>query len=171
MGGAWGAQYQRTQPLATREGATGSNQRRRVAPRHLRRGPPVVEEIFATDTRCDASRLMRRRLAAYGHSWVVGAGASRPDRCLVDTAALLLEMTPINRGVGGTSSAQTAELIRRDGASGCLPDHDRAQRREAAWAQSGRARRLLPSVESRRRHMRCADDTRAGAARRAAAAR
>lgn len=60
---------------------------------------------------------MRPRLAAYGHSWVAGAGASRPDRCLVDTAALLLEMTPINRGVGGTSSAQTAELIRRDGAA------------------------------------------------------
>ncbi len=47
--GAWGAQYQRTQPLATRLGATGSNQRRRVAAGHLRRGSPHVEEIFAMD--------------------------------------------------------------------------------------------------------------------------
>jgi lysophospholipase L1-like esterase len=60
--------------------------------------------------------LTRRRLAAYGHSWVVGQGASRAERGLVDIAAFLLGMEAKNLGVSGSSGIQTAALIRRQGA-------------------------------------------------------
>jgi len=53
------------------------------------------------------------RLVAYGHSWVAGDGATRPERRLVDVAAGQLHLEPVNLGVGGSASAQTAELVRR----------------------------------------------------------
>ncbi|WP_219416769.1 SGNH/GDSL hydrolase family protein [Pseudonocardia nigra] len=53
------------------------------------------------------------RLTAYGHSWVQGAGASAPHRRLVDLTACSLGLLPDSRGVGGTLSTQTAELVRR----------------------------------------------------------
>ena len=52
-------------------------------------------------------------LTAYVHSWVQGDGASSGSRRLVDVAALLLGCLQNNLGVGGTASAQTAELVRR----------------------------------------------------------
>lgn len=51
------------------------------------------------------------RLVAYGHSWVGGAGASAPEQCLVQIAARLLGVTAVNLGVGGSSSAGTANLV------------------------------------------------------------
>jgi len=54
-------------------------------------------------------------LLAYGHSWVAGGSASQSDRCLVSVAARLLGMASTNCGVSGSSSVQTAELVRRDG--------------------------------------------------------
>jgi len=56
------------------------------------------------------------RLVAYGHSWVAGDGATRPELRLVDVAAARTGLTPVNLGVGGSSSSQTAELVRREGA-------------------------------------------------------
>jgi lysophospholipase L1-like esterase len=53
------------------------------------------------------------RLTAYGHSWVEGDGASTPAHRMVDVAARLLGMVPCNRGVGGSSSLQTAALVLR----------------------------------------------------------
>lgn len=53
-------------------------------------------------------------LTAYGHSWVHGAGASRPARRLVDVSARRLACAPSNFGVGGTSSLDTAELVTRE---------------------------------------------------------
>ncbi|MFD1505683.1 SGNH/GDSL hydrolase family protein [Georgenia yuyongxinii] len=50
-------------------------------------------------------------LAAYGHSWIAGDGASRPDRCLVATAGRALGATVLNRGVGGSLSTDTAALV------------------------------------------------------------
>lgn len=55
-----------------------------------------------------------RSLTAYGHSWVQGDGASRPTRRLVDLAAFGLGCTPLNLGVGGTLSSDTAELLSRE---------------------------------------------------------
>ncbi len=52
-------------------------------------------------------------LCAYGHSWVQGDGASSPEGRFVDTAALGLRHAADNRGVGGTLSTQTAELVTR----------------------------------------------------------
>lgn len=60
---------------------------------------------------------MRGRLVAYGHSWVAGDGATRPERRLVDVAALRMGLTPVNLGIGGSSSGQTADLVRREGAA------------------------------------------------------
>ncbi len=59
--------------------------------------------------------MTRPRLLAYGHSWVAGDGASAPQRRLVNVATTLLEMTPVNHGVGGASSQQVAELVRQTG--------------------------------------------------------
>jgi lysophospholipase L1-like esterase len=56
------------------------------------------------------------RLVGYGHSWVAGEGASRPECGLTELAAALLGMSPVNRGVGGSSALDTAALIRREGA-------------------------------------------------------
>lgn len=53
------------------------------------------------------------RLTAYGHSWVQGDGASTPAHQMVDVAARLLGLAPCNRGVGGSSSLQTAALVAR----------------------------------------------------------
>lgn len=53
------------------------------------------------------------RLTAYGHSWVQGDGASTPAHRMVDVAARLLGVAPCNRGVGGSSSLQTAALVAR----------------------------------------------------------
>jgi len=53
------------------------------------------------------------RLTAYGHSWVEGAGATEPERCLVTVTARSLARAPDNRGVGGTLSTHTAELASR----------------------------------------------------------
>lgn len=58
---------------------------------------------------------MRRRIAAYGHSWVAGDSASCPERSFVNVAATILDMTPLNVGVGGSSSNQTAGLVRQAG--------------------------------------------------------
>ena len=55
------------------------------------------------------------RLALYGHSWVAGEAASRPERSLSDLAAARLGMTPINLGVGGSSTIETAALVSRQG--------------------------------------------------------
>lgn len=56
------------------------------------------------------------RLVAYGHSWVAGEAASRPERRLTHLAAACLGMTLVNAGVGGSSTTDTAGLVRRDGA-------------------------------------------------------
>jgi len=56
-------------------------------------------------------------LVGYGHSWVAGEGATRPKRRLLHVAALRLGLTPVNLGVGGSSSAQTAALVRSEGAA------------------------------------------------------
>jgi len=56
------------------------------------------------------------RLAGYGHSWVAGEAASRRKRGLTEVAATLLGMRPVNRGVGGSSTTDTAELVCREGA-------------------------------------------------------
>jgi lysophospholipase L1-like esterase len=56
------------------------------------------------------------RLAAYGHSWVAGEAASRPERGLTELAAALLGMSPVNRGVGGSSASETAAEVHREGA-------------------------------------------------------
>ncbi len=53
-------------------------------------------------------------LTTYGHSWVQGAGASGPQRRLVNRAARGLGLQVDNRGVGGSLSIQTAELVARD---------------------------------------------------------
>ena len=58
---------------------------------------------------------MNSRLVAYGHSWVAGDGATRPERVLVDVAARQLDLEPVNLGVGGSHSVQTAELVRQRG--------------------------------------------------------
>ena len=63
----------------------------------------------------NAGGAFRPRLAAYGHSWVSGAAASRPERGLTELAAARLGMTPVNRGVGGSSTIETATLASRDG--------------------------------------------------------
>ena len=55
------------------------------------------------------------RLALYGHSWVAGVAASRPQRRLSDLAAARLGMTPVNLGVGGSSTIETAALVSRHG--------------------------------------------------------
>jgi lysophospholipase L1-like esterase len=58
---------------------------------------------------------MTSRLVAYGHSWVAGDGATKPERVLVDVAAGQLGLEPENLGVGGSHSVQTAELVRKMG--------------------------------------------------------
>ena len=55
------------------------------------------------------------RLALYGHSWVAGEAASRPERSLSDLAGARLGMTPINLGVGGSSTLEAAALVSRCG--------------------------------------------------------
>jgi lysophospholipase L1-like esterase len=55
-------------------------------------------------------------LAAYGHSWVAGEGASDSERGCVEVTASLLGMTSLNLGVGGFSSEDTAQLVCRQGA-------------------------------------------------------
>src|SRR4029453_10962078 len=59
----------------------------------------------------------QRRLVAYGHSWVAGEAASRPERRLTPLAAARLGMTPVSVGVGGSSTTDTAGLVRREGAA------------------------------------------------------
>lgn len=51
------------------------------------------------------------RFALYGHSWVAGEAASRPERRLSDLVAARLGMTPVNLGVGGSSTIETAAHI------------------------------------------------------------
>ena len=58
----------------------------------------------------------QRRLVAYGHSWVAGEAASRRERRLTHLAAARLGMTPVSVGVGGSSTTDTAGLVRREGA-------------------------------------------------------
>lgn len=55
------------------------------------------------------------RLALYGHSWVAGEAASRPQHRLSDLVAVGLGMTPVNLGVGGSSTVETAALVSRHG--------------------------------------------------------
>ena len=55
------------------------------------------------------------RLALYGHSWVAGEAASRPERGLGDLVGAHLGMTPINLGVGGSTTLETAALVSRHG--------------------------------------------------------
>jgi lysophospholipase L1-like esterase len=55
------------------------------------------------------------RLALYGHSWVAGEAASRPERSLGDLVGARLGMTPINLGVGGSTTLETAALVSRHG--------------------------------------------------------
>ncbi|GAB3525364.1 SGNH/GDSL hydrolase family protein [Arthrobacter monumenti] len=50
-------------------------------------------------------------LYAYGHSWIDGDGAGEPSRCLVDMVAAQLGATAENRGVGGSLSTATADLV------------------------------------------------------------
>lgn len=50
-------------------------------------------------------------LAAYGHSWVQGDGATAAGNRLVEVAARELGLRACNLGVGGTSSIQTAALL------------------------------------------------------------
>lgn len=50
-------------------------------------------------------------LTAYGHSWIDGDGASDPSRCLVRLAASALGLEADNRGVGGSRSTATAQLV------------------------------------------------------------
>jgi len=50
-------------------------------------------------------------LAAYGHSWVQGDGATVPGNRLVEVAARELGLQACNLGVGGTSSIETAALL------------------------------------------------------------
>lgn len=52
-------------------------------------------------------------LAAYGHSYVDGDGASADALRFVDLVAAELGYTPRNHGVGGSLSTQTAALLRR----------------------------------------------------------
>jgi len=52
-------------------------------------------------------------LTTYGHSWVQGAGATSPQRRLAQRAARGLGLRLDNRGVGGSLSTQTAELVAR----------------------------------------------------------
>ncbi|TDE01989.1 GDSL-type esterase/lipase family protein [Jiangella asiatica] len=54
-----------------------------------------------------------RVLTAYGHSWVGGAGASSVATRLVNLTARALGLDADNRGVSGTASTETAELVRR----------------------------------------------------------
>ncbi|MBA3524971.1 MAG: SGNH/GDSL hydrolase family protein [Geodermatophilaceae bacterium] len=51
-------------------------------------------------------------LVAYGHSWVQGDGASRPERAFVDVAARELGVVATNLGVGGTASADVHSRLR-----------------------------------------------------------
>jgi hypothetical protein len=53
-------------------------------------------------------------LIAYGHSWIQGDGASGPARRLVDVAAREFGCEPINLGVGGSASTDTADLVGRE---------------------------------------------------------
>ncbi|MEP6650805.1 MAG: SGNH/GDSL hydrolase family protein, partial [Lapillicoccus sp.] len=55
------------------------------------------------------------RLVLYGHSWVAGEAATRPERRLSDLAGARLGMTPVNAGVGGSSAIETVALVRRHG--------------------------------------------------------
>jgi lysophospholipase L1-like esterase len=52
------------------------------------------------------------RLVAYGHSWVQGDGASDPSLRMVDLAAKALGLRRCNLGVGGSSTIETAALVR-----------------------------------------------------------
>ncbi len=54
-----------------------------------------------------------RTLTAYGHSWVRGSGATAPERGFVDLVARSFDLWVDNRGVSGTLSTQTAELVCR----------------------------------------------------------
>jgi hypothetical protein len=53
-------------------------------------------------------------LVAYGHWWIQGDGASAPARRLVDTTAREFGCEPINLGVGGSASTDTADLVGRE---------------------------------------------------------
>lgn len=56
----------------------------------------------------------RATLVAYGHSWVDGDGASSEAAGFAALAARELGLTLDNRGVGGSGSSATAELIASD---------------------------------------------------------
>ncbi len=51
------------------------------------------------------------RLAAYGHSWVQGDGATTPAARMVEVAARDLGLDAHNRGIGGTLSTQTVAML------------------------------------------------------------
>lgn len=55
-----------------------------------------------------------RRMVAYGHSWIDGAGASSSESGFAAQAAVQLGLGLDNRGVGGSSSTGTAELVAVD---------------------------------------------------------
>lgn len=50
-------------------------------------------------------------LAAYGHSWIQGDGATSPANRLVNVAARTLGHRACNLGVGGSLSVETAALV------------------------------------------------------------
>jgi lysophospholipase L1-like esterase len=53
------------------------------------------------------------RLVLYGHSWVAGEAATRPERRFSEVTAASLGMTPVNLGVGGSSTIDTASHVSR----------------------------------------------------------
>src|SRR5688572_17460516 len=53
-------------------------------------------------------------LAAYGHSWVAGEAATDESHGFVELAARQLALDPINRGVGGSASPDTAAQLSRE---------------------------------------------------------
>lgn len=55
------------------------------------------------------------RLAAYGHSWVAGEGATTPAYGFVQQVAAAVGAVPLDRAVGGSSTRDTAVLVGRDG--------------------------------------------------------
>jgi lysophospholipase L1-like esterase len=55
------------------------------------------------------------RLVLYGHSWVAGQAATRPERRFSDVTAAILGMAPVNLGVVGSSTIDTAAQVSRHG--------------------------------------------------------
>jgi len=61
----------------------------------------------------ESASIATGRLTAYGHSWVAGEGASEESLGFGELAAHRLGMVADNRGVGGSSTPETAGLIAR----------------------------------------------------------